>query len=68
ILKSPPRRLGMMDCPVPTTPALANRVYPRIRDLLAAAGAMLELDVEDIMPDPCETTLDVPDPTFTGPF
>lgn len=63
-----PKRLGMLDCPVPTTPALANEVYPRVEDLLRAAGEMLGINVEKFANQSTDIRLDIPDPNFTGPF
>lgn len=65
-LKVPPKRIGLPDCPAPTTPALANYYYPRAVHIVAAAREQLGLPV-DKSPEP-QTLFDVPDASFTGPF
>jgi 2-oxoisovalerate dehydrogenase E1 component len=69
-LRAPPRRLGLSDTPIPTTPALSRFCYPRAVDVAHAAAEVLGSDPSqldrfvpaDLMP------LDVPDATFAGPF
>lgn len=69
-LKRPPVRLGLADCPTPTTPALSLFCYPQSSDIVAAACAMCDVSPEfarrrrDVTSEPH----DVPDRTFTGPF
>jgi len=70
-LKSPVRRIGLPDCPTPTSHGLARFYYPgtsriitSIKDMLGLKGARydgLELHKDDIPHD-------VPDKQFTGPF
>lgn len=68
-LKSPPRRFGLPDCPAPTTPALADRYYPRAVHIAAAARRMLGLAADETEPDEASPIpLDVPDTSFVGPF
>jgi hypothetical protein len=68
-LKSPPQRIGLPDCPTPTTPALANHYYPRAIDIVIAVRKMLGLDVnKTILNVSPYVPLDVPDLSFTGPF
>lgn len=69
-LKGPVRRLALPDCPTPTTPALANKYYPRANQIVMVAREMLGLSDKDVMEDlPVESIpLDIPDPDFTGPF
>ena len=67
-LKCGPRRLGTADCPIPSTPALANLCYPRAADIAAAARGMLGLMGEAPAYPVSKTPLDVPDASFTGPF
>lgn len=66
-LKAPPRRLGQVDCPSPSTPALANRFFPAVRDIVRGA-----CEIMGTQPAPIgyTTTLpeDVPDDSFQGPF
>lgn len=67
-LKCAPRRLGTADCPIPSTPALANLCYPRADDLAVAAREMLGLRALPPRRTDAPAPLDVPDPSFTGPF
>ena len=68
-LKCPPSRVGLPDCPTPTTRALANRYYPRAVDIASTAMAMLGLHAQQAISDEATSVpLDVPDMTFTGPF
>ncbi len=68
-LKSPPVRVGLPDCPSPTSPALAQHFYPRAGHIVCAVKASLgvtcngnELDIGEGI------HLDVPDSSFAGPF
>ena len=68
-LKSPPQRITIADCPIPTTPALANHCYPRAIQIVDSIKKILGLNSNT--PQIEETTnrrLDIPDPSFTGPF
>ncbi|MBI4505445.1 MAG: alpha-ketoacid dehydrogenase subunit beta [Chloroflexi bacterium] len=68
-LKAPPRRAALPECPTPTTPALANRYYPRAADIAAAARELLGVAPDGALAVPATgLPLDVPDPSFTGPF
>lgn len=69
-LKSPPVRIGLPDCPTPTTPELAKHYYPRFHDIVRAARKMFGLDgrkerLSELM---SSLPLDIPDVSFTGPF
>lgn len=68
-LRAAPSRFGLADCPAPTSPALADHFYPRAGHILAAARAAIGLpaDPADLTVPP-GTRLDVPDPSFQGPF
>ena len=68
-LKSPPVRVTLPDCPTPTTRALSNYFYPTVGHIVAAVKQTLGRPVEDptVNIDPGDF-LDVPDPSFTGPF
>ncbi|MBI3297906.1 MAG: alpha-ketoacid dehydrogenase subunit beta [Elusimicrobia bacterium] len=67
-LKAPIKRLGLADCPMPSTPALANLCYPRAQELVDAAWSVCgKAGPAPRLPAPT-TPLDVPDPSFTGPF
>lgn len=68
-LKSMPKRVGLPHVPTPTTPALADHFYPRAIDIARAAAQCL--GALDRLPSDQEIAaswLDVPDPTFTGPY
>jgi pyruvate dehydrogenase E1 component beta subunit len=65
-LKTAPARVALPECPTPTSPALANALYPRAIDMVEQISSMLGKSMPP-MPPPT-TPLDVPDPTFVGPF
>jgi pyruvate dehydrogenase E1 component beta subunit len=68
-LKCAPVRVALPDHPIPTTPALANLVYPRPADLANAVRRMLGMAPRDpAITDQPSGPLDVPDPSFSGPF
>ena len=67
-LKAPPQRIGLPDCPGPSTPALARHYFPRVKDIVAAARHLLALEEEHVVAEPDGVPLDVPDLTFAGPF
>jgi pyruvate dehydrogenase E1 component beta subunit len=67
MLKTPPRRVALPDCPTPTTPALANQYYPRSAHIVETARRMMGYDpVAPVVL--AAAPLDVPDLSFTGPF
>ena len=68
-LLSSPQRIGMHDSPSPSTRAFANNFYPRAINIAKIVCNMLErpIDVEALFPK-SGLPLDVPDPTFSGPF
>jgi acetoin:2,6-dichlorophenolindophenol oxidoreductase subunit beta len=69
-LKSEPRRLGMADVPVPTSPALSMYQYPGVTDILKLVSEALKLPAGKL-PSPVKMPIfktDVPDSQFTGPF
>ena len=69
-LKSAPVRITLPDIPAPTSPALANRYYPRAVHILQAIEKMLDIKIEQLEELEKEDTIphDVPDKSFTGPF
>ncbi len=67
-LKCAPVRFGTADCPIPSTPALANLCYPHASDLAEAGRRMLGLKGPAPKRPAAKTPLDVPDMSFTGPF
>jgi pyruvate/2-oxoglutarate/acetoin dehydrogenase E1 component len=69
LLKTSPSRVCLPDYPTPTTPALARYYYPRANQIANAARHQLGRPIvhEDLHEN--ETAfLDVPDPSFSGPF
>jgi acetoin:2,6-dichlorophenolindophenol oxidoreductase subunit beta len=68
-LKDPPRRVTLPDCPTPTSRALTNHYYPRAVHIVKAAHLMLgHPESDSLLGEPDGSLLDVPDPSFTGPF
>jgi pyruvate dehydrogenase E1 component beta subunit len=68
-LTSAPRRVGLPHVPTPTTPALADLYYPRALDIAREAAAMFNA-AHRLPPEVAgeRKWLDVPDPSFTGPY
>lgn len=64
-LKAAPTRLTLPDCPIPSTPGLAQFCYPHANDIAAAACRQRGRAYQ---PRPLATPLDIPDASFTGPF
>jgi pyruvate dehydrogenase E1 component beta subunit len=62
-----PRRVGLAECPSPSSPALAADYYPRAAHVVSAIYELLDLGPAPKEPD-LPYPLDVPDPSFTGPF
>ncbi len=68
-LKSSPKRIGLPQVPTPTSPALADLYYPTAIDIARAAATSLGLDPARLVAPPRERRwLDVPEPSFTGPY
>jgi pyruvate dehydrogenase E1 component beta subunit len=68
-LKTPPSRVCLPDSPTPTSPPLADQYYPRALHLWREARRQMGLPAVDGRPfEQPGQPLDVPDPTFTGPF
>jgi acetoin:2,6-dichlorophenolindophenol oxidoreductase subunit beta len=69
-LRAAPVRLGTIDTPVPTTPALARLSYPRLPEIVRSVAGVLNVDPAPLLEllDPLPEHLDVPDSAFTGPF
>lgn len=66
-LKAPPARIGLPDCPGPSTPALAKHYFPGVPDIVTAARNLLNLEGSRFA-EPENTAADVPDLSFAGPF
>ena len=68
-LLAAPRRVALPDCPSPTIPALAAAFYPRAVHVQATVMEQIGLKVDpELLAIPADVHLDVPDPSFTGPF
>lgn len=68
-LQSAPRRIGLPDCPCPSSPSLAANYYPRAAHIVKEAREMLGQEKDESMPlHSSKLPLDVPDAAFTGPF
>ena len=68
-LLSAPVRIGMNDSPSPSTRALANNFYPRADNIAKIISEMLSIDLDmNVLFPKSDIPLDVPDPSFTGPF
>ena len=68
-LLSAPVRIGMNNSPSPSTRALANNFYPRADNIAKIISEMMskDLDMKALFPK-SNIPLDIPDPSFTGPF
>lgn len=67
-LKCAPRRIALPDCPTPTSRALADAYYPRSFDIANAVREMLGRETIREAAEDRPKYLDIPDPSFTGPF
>ena len=68
-LKAAPRRIALPDCPTPTTRSLANSYYPGALDIVKAVREATGRRIGAPLPDvEVPEHLDIPDPSFTGPF
>ena len=65
-LKCPPKRVTFPETPSPTSHALAAHFYPRAVDVIRSAKHIMGLEFSDTAE--FAGALDVPDPSFTGPF
>ena len=67
-LQQPPVRITLPDVSTPTTRALSNYYYPLVHDITAAARRLAGWPAKPAPAITADAFLDVPDPTFTGPF
>ena len=74
-LRRPPRRLGLPDHPTPSSKSLVSAYYPRAEQIGALVCDMTETDaaarqqiLEELSADRGTHPIDVPHPTFQGPF
>ncbi len=74
-LKAAPRRIGLPDHPTPSSSALAAAYYPTSADIAATAASLAGLDCgaverlrESLSNDRRGVPIDIPHPSFKGPF
>jgi pyruvate dehydrogenase E1 component beta subunit len=74
-MKAAPRRIGLPEHPTPSSRALAASYYPTSADIAAAAGSLAGLDDgalkrlnESLSNDRRGVPIDIPHPSFKGPF
>lgn len=67
-LLKPPYRIGLPSCPTPTAPSLAEHFYPVSSDIVSATCRLFDREPPEGVRSQPGVPLDVPDPTFTGPF
>lgn len=68
-MKTAPVRIALPDHPCPTSPALSNHYYPRADHIVRGVRRMMGIATDaDIPAMTSQQTLDVPDPSFKGPF
>ena len=69
LLKQPPVRLGLKDCPTPASPPLAHAYYPNAEDLTRTICKTLGKSIDDVDVKALKPVhVDIPDKSFTGPF
>lgn len=74
ILSCSPARVSLPDHPTPTSPKLAETYYPRSEHIKLAVEGLCNntqnrnLDAIKLNPRLSNIPLDIPDPSFTGPF
>jgi pyruvate dehydrogenase E1 component beta subunit len=74
-LKAPPRRLGLADHPTPSSRSLTPNYYPTpevlidcVGEMMGAEAKQLEMARADMAEHRGDLPIDVPNPTFQGPF
>ncbi len=68
-LKCPPMRIGLPDCPTPTSHALTEHYYPRAMHIMNAARKLMnKAEISEFDLGPALHPLDIPDRSFVGPF
>ena len=64
-----PIRVGVNDSPSPSTRALANHSYPRAFNLVEKVSEIMNLNLDlNSISSKDNIPLDIPDPSFKGPF
>lgn len=68
-LKAAPKSVTLPDVPSPATLSLANEFFPGEKDIVAIAAQMFNIPLENALNLVRKPKfLDIPDPSFTGPF
>ncbi|GJL49431.1 alpha-ketoacid dehydrogenase subunit beta [Candidatus Nitrospira salsa] len=68
-LQCPPKRIGLPDCPTPTSHALTEHYYPRAIHIMNAARSLMnKQEISEMDLGGSHHPLDVPDHSFVGPF
>tara|TARA_B110000008_G_scaffold244222_1_gene253746 strand:- start:235 stop:1290 length:1056 start_codon:yes stop_codon:yes gene_type:complete len=69
LLHCAPLRIGMNDSPSPSTRSLANNYYPKSLDIAKVICKIFNksLDIDSLFSNK-NIPLDIPDPSFNGPF
>lgn len=74
-IKCPPKRIGLPDHPVPSSRGYIPGLYPDARKIVEGVCDMLEVSLENKLSCMDQLTkssndlpVDIPDPSFTGPF
>ena len=62
-----PVRVGIIDVPSPSSRELAIHTYPRVQNLMQKIAEILKLDINFDF-NISDVPLDIPDPSFKGPF
>lgn len=75
VLRKPPVRLGLPEHPTPSTRALLTAFYPTALSIIDAAASLADVDParlagprETMAAELATLPMDVPHPTFRGPF
>lgn len=72
VLKTPPIRVTLPDCPSPTNWVLTNHYYPTFEEIIYRAKELMGLKqqktLSSILENSAKKPQDVPDKSFTGPF
>ncbi len=68
-LKCSPKRIGLPDCPTPTSHALTEHYYPRAIQIMNVVRSLMnKKEITEIDLEHSSHPLDVPDRSFVGPF
>lgn len=68
-IKTAPLRIALPDHPCPTSPVLSDNYYPRAGHIVLGVMRMMGMEpITDMLAKSPHQKLDVPDPSFVGPF